>query len=98
MSTLTATILLAQLHCAPSASGTVDCWDEQKGGAPVLKIEANPFGGFDLRQSTDGATFGMALANQGRGMAVGTALILIAVGYVAFFHTRRFFKTVGALV
>src|SRR6266849_4835037 len=40
----------------------------------------------------------MALANQGRGMAVGTALILIAVGYVAFFHTRRFFKTVGALV
>ena len=48
---LAAMILLAQLHCAPSASGTVDCYDVQKGGAAVLKIEANPFGGFDLRQS-----------------------------------------------
>jgi len=44
-------ILLAQLHCAPNASGTVDCFDAQKGGAPVLKIEPNLFGGFDLRQS-----------------------------------------------
>jgi len=44
-------ILLAQLHCAPNASGTVDCYDAQKGGAPVLKVEPNLFGGFDLRQS-----------------------------------------------
>src|SRR6266478_8230341 len=44
-------ILLAQLHCAPSASGTVDCFDAQKGGAPVLKVEPNLFGGYDLRQS-----------------------------------------------
>ena len=44
---LTATILSAQLHCAPSASGSVDCWDTQKGGAPVLKVEANLFGGYD---------------------------------------------------
>ena len=44
-------ILLAQLRCAPSASGSVDCFDAQKGGAPVLKIEPNLFGGFDLRQS-----------------------------------------------
>ena len=29
----------------------MDCWDAQKGGAPVLKIEPNLFGGFDLRQS-----------------------------------------------
>ena len=36
---------------APSASGSVDCYDAHKGGAPVLKIEANPFGGFDLRHS-----------------------------------------------
>ena len=48
---LAALILLAQLHCSPSASGTVDCWDAQKGGAPVLKVEPNLFGGFDLRQS-----------------------------------------------
>ena len=48
---LAATILLAQLHCAPSASGTVDCYDAQKGGAPILKVEPNLFGGFDLRQS-----------------------------------------------
>src|SRR5436189_4239155 len=51
MSMLTATILLAQLHCSPNASGTVDCWDAQKGGAPVLKVEPNLFGGYDLRQS-----------------------------------------------
>ena len=46
-----ATVLLAQLHCAPTASGNVDCWDTQKGGAPVLKVEPNLFGGYDLRQS-----------------------------------------------
>ena len=51
MSMLAATILLAQLRCAPNASGNVDCWDAQKGGAPVLKIEPNLFGGYDLRQS-----------------------------------------------
>ena len=51
MSMLAATILLAQLHCAPTASGNVDCYDAQKGGAPVLKVEPNLFGGFDLRQS-----------------------------------------------
>jgi hypothetical protein len=44
-------ILLAQLHCSPSASGSVDCFDVQKGGAPVLKVEPNLFGGFDLRHS-----------------------------------------------
>ena len=44
-------ILLAQLHCSPSASGVVDCWDAAKGGAPVLKVEPNLFGGYDLRQS-----------------------------------------------
>ncbi len=44
-------ILLAQLHCAPNASGSVDCWDAQKGGAPVRKIEPNLFGGFDVRDS-----------------------------------------------
>lgn len=48
---LTALIILAQLHCAPSASGTVDCYDAQKGGAPVLKVEPNAFGGFDVRRS-----------------------------------------------
>lgn len=48
---IAALILLAQLHCSPSASGSVDCFDAQKGGAPVLKIEANAFGGFDLRDS-----------------------------------------------
>ena len=46
-----AMLLLAQLHCAPNASGTVDCYDAQKGGAPVLKVEPNLFGGYDLRQS-----------------------------------------------
>lgn len=46
-----ATILLAQLRCVPAASGTVDCFDAQKGGAPVLRIEPNLFGGYDLRQS-----------------------------------------------
>ena len=46
-----AVVLLAQLHCSPSASGSVNCWDAAKGGAPVLKVEPNPFGGFDLRQS-----------------------------------------------
>ena len=48
---LAALILLAQLHCSPTASGNVDCYDAQKGGAPTLKIEPNLFGGFDLRQS-----------------------------------------------
>ncbi len=28
----------------------MDCWDAQKGGAPVLKVEPNLFGGYDLRQ------------------------------------------------
>ena len=51
MSMLSALILLAQLHCSPNASGTVDCFDAQKGGAPVLKVEPNLFGGYDLRQS-----------------------------------------------
>jgi len=50
-SMLAALILLAQLHCAPSPSGSVDCWDAAKGGAPVLKVEPNLLGGFDLRQS-----------------------------------------------
>src|SRR5207253_6200448 len=27
---LPATILLAQLHCSPNASGTVECWDAHK--------------------------------------------------------------------
>ncbi len=49
-----ATLLLAQLHCAPNASGNVDCWDPAKGGAPVLKIEPNLFGGYDVRQTEDG--------------------------------------------
>jgi hypothetical protein len=31
-------------------------------------------------------------------MPLGTALILIAVGYMAFFHTRRFFNALGVLV
>lgn len=44
-----ALILLAQLHCTPNASGNVDCYDAQTGGAPVLKIEKNMFDGFDLR-------------------------------------------------
>ena len=44
-------ILLAQLHCAPNASGNTDCYDAQTGGAPVLKVEPNLFGGYDLRQS-----------------------------------------------
>ncbi len=48
---LTALIVVAQLHCAPNASGNVDCFDAQKGGPPVLKVEPNLFGGFDLRQS-----------------------------------------------
>ena len=48
---LTTTILLAQLHCSPSATGSVDCYDAQKGGAPVLKVEPNLFEGYDLRQS-----------------------------------------------
>jgi len=34
-----ALVLLAQLHCAPNAMGTVDCYDAPKGGAPVLKVE-----------------------------------------------------------
>ena len=48
---LTTTILLAQLRCAPNAGGNVDCFDAKKGGAPVLKVEPNLFGGYDLRQS-----------------------------------------------
>lgn len=48
---ITALILLAQLHCAPNASGSTDCFDRHKGGAPVLKIEPNQFGGVDLRHS-----------------------------------------------
>ena len=51
MNMLAATIILTQLHCAPSPSGSVDCWDAAKGGAPVLKVEPNLLGGFDLRQS-----------------------------------------------
>jgi hypothetical protein len=51
MSMLAPTILLAQLHCAPNAGGTVDCFDAHKGGAPVLKVEPNLFGGYDLRES-----------------------------------------------
>ena len=50
MNILAATILVAQLHCSPSASGNVDCWDSQKGGAPVLKVEKNLFGGYDVRR------------------------------------------------
>lgn len=50
MTTFAATILLAQLHCVPNASGTVDCWDAQKGGAPVVKVEKNVFGGYDVRR------------------------------------------------
>ena len=44
-------ILLAQLHCTPNASGNTDCFDPQKGGAPVVKVEPNLFGGFDVRHS-----------------------------------------------
>jgi hypothetical protein len=44
-------ILLAQLHCAPNASGNTDCYDAQKGGAPTQKIEPNLVGGFDVRHS-----------------------------------------------
>jgi hypothetical protein len=46
---ITTLVLLAQLHCAPNASGSVECYDAQKGGAPVLKIEPNLFRGFDGR-------------------------------------------------
>ena len=42
---LPATILLAQLHCSPNASGTVDCWDAHKGGAPVLKVDSGRYRG-----------------------------------------------------
>jgi hypothetical protein len=48
---ITALVLLAQLHCTPNASGNTDCFDPQKGGAPVLKVEPNQFGGVDLRHS-----------------------------------------------
>ena len=48
---ITALVLLTQLHCAPNASGTVDCYDSQTGGAPSRKIEPNLFGGFDVRDS-----------------------------------------------
>ena len=51
MNMLAATIFLAQLHCAPSASGNVDCSDAAKGGAPVLKVEPNLLGGYDVRHS-----------------------------------------------
>ncbi len=44
-------IVFAQLHCAPNASGSTDCYDVQKGGAPVAKVEPNLFGGFDVRDS-----------------------------------------------
>jgi len=44
-------ILLAQLHCTANASGNTDCYDAQKGGGPVLKLEPNQFGGVDLRHS-----------------------------------------------
>ena len=40
-SMLAATILVAQLRCAPNASGNVNCYDKQKGGSPVLKVEPN---------------------------------------------------------
>ncbi len=40
---------------------------------------------------------GTVLASQARGMAVGTALVLIAVGYVAFFHTRRFLTALAVV-
>jgi len=50
MNMLASTIFLAQLHCAPNASGNVDCWDAQKGGAPVLKVEPNLSGGYDVRR------------------------------------------------
>ncbi len=50
MSMLAAALLLAQLHCSPNASGSVDCWDPQRGGAPVLKVEKNLFGGYDVRR------------------------------------------------
>ena len=49
-SILATLMLLAQLRCSPSASGNVDCWDAQKGGAPVLKVEKNLFGGYDVRR------------------------------------------------
>ena len=57
MSMLAATILLAQLHCSPNASGNVDCWDAQKGGAPVIKVEKKLFGGYDVRRE-DGTVEG----------------------------------------
>jgi len=52
MSILAATILLAQLRCSPSASGSVDCWDAAKGGVPVLKIEPNLFGDSTCARAT----------------------------------------------
>ena len=53
MGVFAATIILAQLHCSPNASGTVDCFDAHKGGAPVLKVEKNLFGGYDVRREDD---------------------------------------------
>jgi hypothetical protein len=50
MSMLGATILLAQLHCSPNASSDIDSWDAKKGGAPVVKVEKNLFGGYDVRR------------------------------------------------
>lgn len=44
-------VILTQLHCTPNASGNTDCFDPQKGGAPVLKVEQNQSGGFDVRHS-----------------------------------------------
>src|SRR2546426_1955533 len=41
-SMLAATILLAQLHCAPTASGTVDCYEAQKGWRPGPQSRAEP--------------------------------------------------------
>jgi hypothetical protein len=44
-------VLLAQLRCTPNASGNTDCYDSRYGGAPVVKVEPNLFGGFDARHS-----------------------------------------------
>ena len=65
MSVLAGMILLVQLHCSPSASGNVDCYDAQKGGAPVLKVEPNLFGGYDLRQSDGNKSVAGVRAQQG---------------------------------
>ncbi len=62
----------AQLnHEPPNASGTVDCYDAQKGGAPVLKVEPNLFGGYDLRQS-DGKLVRCEKKASGERLSVGS--------------------------